>query len=620
MILEAVYNRKATIADDLAFLLNVSVRTIKSDVKSLKRKLNTKAELFLSKSGEGYQIAEGFQAEIETLIETSQKRYFDQGMVNLEDRRSRIVYIFYLLLIDYRVLRLADLSSLLYLSDSAIKRDLRIIEQILVKYHLTLIQDERKRLEISGAEKDIRNLLFDLFDPLDFERKLPMSYQAVVDKLLVAVKQTSMEFSNYALNALAKYFLIMKHRENMGQTFHQRVRFEDQEVTELVEQFLTLMKEDQPAFSSYMYLHFSTKRIYLNKQVFEQVEDFVSVMELIAMEIRITFDIDIQQDPDIFELLSLHIVGVIQRARVGLSAKNTIEYKHLRKYLLGVKITISMVEILERLYKIKIDLDEFTLLVYYLNVIIRKQQKLIKKTIGLLRNHGRSEDLMYYAMLSESFFLPKYEVVPISDLNTVEEFDIVVADEDILIPGQSSVVLASRETDLIEKIRHGFHILTLREIPLHEYFSPQNFVHQIAGKNKEEVLANVLSLFEQYNYLYPEVNEYNLREIELGNGAVMFQDTFNVIKKPVFFVGFLESPIYWENQSVMMIVLIKTKKDGDKDLVALNDLLSKWLDNLNEVRRASQDPRYDLFIENLLRISSQDSMVKEKLNDGFNGN
>ena len=89
---------------------------------------------------------------------------------------------------------------------------------------------------------------------------------------------------------------------------------------------------------------------------------------------------------------------------------------------------------------------------------------------------------------------------------------------------------------------------------------------------------------------------------EIGNGIVHFQDSYRIVRKNMWFICTLKKPIYWDKQSVKILMLTKTKKENDKELYNLCRIVSKWSNDLtliNDFLRNQSRPKLKYDINNI---------------------
>lgn len=611
IILNTLIKKDVVTSQQLAFIANVSVRTIKNEFKLLRERLNTQQERLVSTSGLGYSILPQFKSEINKLIEQQSNENFSISSTLLTDRNMRVLHMFGQIVMEHKKVKYSDLSEGMYISESLVKKDLDAFSDLLSKYNLEVSLNHKKEIIIEGTELNFRNIIFNYFDKNFLEKHTGLKLNEVSEVIKnLQQKHTELMFSSYSTEVIAKNTLIMKYREELGFHYQLEIKKEYPQILQLSKEYLKTLNLSETKYLDYVYLNFLTKRIYNTSSIIDQIENLRELIGTIAAEIKITFDIDIAADKQLYNMLSMHLGAMISRNRLGISSKNKVEYNYLRRYLFAVKITMSVVEIIDRFYNLELGLDEFMLLVYYFNTIIMNQQRTKQRKIGFLSLMGRSEDLMYYNILSDSFFLPKYKVIALRNVEEIsKDVDIIVTNYKAIDDKKIDIPVIEVTDDLPEEIRYAFHLLDLKEIDLSQYFKKEYFVHNIEGNNKVEVSKSIFNIFKNLNVLYEkDENEYVFKDIELGNGSVMLQDTYNSFKKPIFFIGYLKNPILWNGQQVSVITLIKTKKEGDKDLSTLNSLLSKWLSDTKLLHLSSVETNYYRHLYRLLKIRDEADM------------
>lgn len=108
---------------------------------------------------------------------------------------------------------------------------------------------------------------------------------------------------------------------------------------------------------------------------------------------------------------------------------------------------------------------------------------------------------------------------------------------------------------------------------LKKYISEKSILVSKAS-NKRQV-SNELFLHLRNNGFLKEKCTENFSFQEVGNSLVHIQDLDKNIKKEICLVDLLKKPILWEKTVIKTLFLIKTKKDGDKDLNLLCETFSR---------------------------------------------
>ena len=214
---------------------------------------------------------------------------------------------------------------------------------------------------------------------------------------------------------------------------------------------------------------------------------------------------------------------------------------------------------------------------------------------------------MFINQLENNFYLPKYKVTTFENAHELKKqinnVDLVVTSNNALFQElNNNNIVDVRNPHFVDEIRNLFHLQTIKNIELNKYFKLEYLKFGIKGYNRQEVMGSLISYLKEINVFHKERSKnIQFKDIELGNGILMLQDINRVCKNPIFFVGYLENPIIWHKEVITTITLIKTKKDGDKDLPTLCNLLSTWISDKNKIKGVYLKKDYSFYIKSLLR-------------------
>ena len=85
------------------------------------------------------------------------------------------------------------------------------------------------------------------------------------------------------------------------------------------------------------------------------------------------------------------------------------------------------------------------------------------------------------------------------------------------------------------------------------------------------------------------------RANEVGNGIAHIQDLGRILKNAGCYVCILKTPILWEQDIIKVLVMIKTKRDGDKNLSLLCRIVSNWASSPEKVEHFLKSQSYEVF-------------------------
>lgn len=143
--------------DEIANHLNVSNRTIRNDLDFLNTQLKNTNVTLVKTPGMGIKL-DGSHTDKLTLSHLLKDEISDQFTQSAQQRRNSII----LRILSNEVTEIKDLLNEFYVSRATIQKDLVKIEQLLVKYKLTLLRQRTQGIRIQDNERSIRNLMFDI--------------------------------------------------------------------------------------------------------------------------------------------------------------------------------------------------------------------------------------------------------------------------------------------------------------------------------------------------------------------------------------------------------------------------------------------------------------------------
>lgn len=198
-IISKEFNKKTT-AQALSEQLRISIRTVKSDIKTI----NMEYPSLILSSNQGYAI--------ENRILTKQALQKEEQTIP-QSPLERVRFIINYLLTDERPFSYYDFSELLYVSVPTIQKDLVLIQEIVSRYHLKLTTEDTF-LRITGTEQYKRKLLVDLlYDELDTHffslEHIDKLFSFVDTNIIKAVIATTLADYGYRINDFGLYSIII---------------------------------------------------------------------------------------------------------------------------------------------------------------------------------------------------------------------------------------------------------------------------------------------------------------------------------------------------------------------------------------------------------------------------
>lgn len=142
-------------AGTLAKKLNISLRTMQNEIKSLKKLLKDKSFVSLiTIPSKGLKLIIIDEDAFKEFINESQLTY-----KNLSNKEERAIEIISILLASKNPVTPLHLADRMFISKSTLNNDIAIANEILSKYNLVIKNQTNKGLSIIGNEIDIRQCI-----------------------------------------------------------------------------------------------------------------------------------------------------------------------------------------------------------------------------------------------------------------------------------------------------------------------------------------------------------------------------------------------------------------------------------------------------------------------------
>lgn len=597
----------------LADELDISIRTVKSEIKSINAIISLTNSFIISKYGKGYLLKLSNQFD-KSLVEGKRFNHF------FDSNQDRIIYILRKLLLADNYIKIEKLADDLYISRGLLTKILKDVRSQLIRFRLSIVNKPNYGILIKGNEKDKRLAISDYFFHSDIElnteylkdfSKIGYNKQKnrdlfkYIDEILYKYK---IDLSEYSVNNLIVHLYITLSRIHSGHQIeisselNSKNSVEYKAARELLDYFRTKINIDVTCEEiDFIAEHIKSKRILdvvlLSDSEIRKLKQCIEVMYL---EINNNFGFDFTLDSELYQYLYLHIPQMVRRLQAHMTIRNTSVIDNKRRYLFATKVTHSACAVIEQYYNVRVDLNEFGYLLLYFNLAITKFEvnKIIK--IGIFTGRSRPESMMYLNEVREQFPSRKYVIENIQKIS--EDYDLIISlykcDTEVSCP-----LVIIENDDYMNKVQKIVYEIRYQNLNISKYLQDEYIYFNLEGETKADVCRNFYKLLYDRHLITDIPNSANeFIDDEIGNGIVHFQDSYRIVRKNMWFICTLKKPIYWDKQSVKILMLTKTKKENDKDLYNLCRIVSKWSNDLtliNDFLRNQSRPKLKYDINNI---------------------
>lgn len=617
-------------SDEIARLVGVSSRTIRTEIKNILPNLDEKIAKINISTRKGYSIEIINQKQFSNIL--------DEYIYKTLDSEARIKYIIQCLLnnaLKNQSIKQQDLADKLFIGLSTLKTHLKEVKEKLKKYNLDIVNYKNQGMQIIGNEAQIRYCISEYIfrDNLkidDFYKQLFTEYNLNnINNILIKVL-TSYELvlTDISLKNLLVHVLIAMKRatkeHNVVYTLRESKEIEQHKefliATSIFEEIYNQLHIDV-ATSEIYYLaqHLIASKKYIesaNEETSNYIEQLVIEM---LHRVNTIVNINFLQDDNLIKWLKIHLESVIPRIRFHMNIRNDILDVIKNEYPLAFQIGVIASKVIEEKEHITVDENEIGYIAVHFGAALTRmdiQADKIKKSAIVVCGGGIGTAVLLKAKLKEYFkdlihivnTLPGYQLTE-TNLNSV---DLVFT----TIPLPHLKNLSAKKSD---KIIHIKNLLNNEEIKLiqqkffkssdisktniKKFFRKDYFITNKQFNTKEEILSYLTNKLENSGLIDSETtNSIFEREIasptEIGNLVAIPHPMVNNTAISSISVLVLNKPIIWVDHHVQVVFLISIAKDEFYLWEPIFLKLFKYLVKENGIKQIINQPNYDNFIKN----------------------
>lgn len=394
----------------LAQMLNVSDRTIRSDIESINTEYQR--EIIFSNKRLGYKLDEHAISEME--LETHN--------IIPQTPQERCIWIIKELLFNSRELNLYDLENRVFISGYSIENDLGRIKKMIKDYHLNL-KRSKSFVELIGEENEKRklyrklltdevqgnftnlNILATLFSDFDF-LKISDIFTETCYEYDYQIKESLFPIVMIHAGVAIERIISGNYAENIDlpdESFTETLEYQlSQDFFARVEQGCQIHSVENEIIKFAILLCSSN-----SQQDFTQKKEIREIVVAVLTKINDNFDIDFSGDEALVSGLGNHISSLIERQKTNTSMSNVYLREIKRKYPLVFEMAVHAGEVLSERLEKKVGENELSFIALHLGaaydrvnspskyravVIIPNNQMLSKPFIDKI--NSRFEDRM----------------------------------------------------------------------------------------------------------------------------------------------------------------------------------------------------------------------------------
>ncbi len=611
-------------SNELAFSIGVGEKTVRKYINDMNVELSECGATIEIKQGKGIRLIVSNLTCFKELLD----RHNEKALTAPESPDERINYILIRLLTTSKFISIYDFADEIYVSPSAVRKDIQQIKRNMTKVGLKIVHNRENGIKITGDETIIRNQLRRIIYRFDLNKdflsdQVDISLDSIEDiKNIVtkAISASKVSLTNEAITSLAMHILIGIYRtENVNVIPIEPQRIVEIKNTEEYSIASRIQKETCARFGielpeneiAYIAMHISGRKNLHNEysQTILEVdsEEANIVYNLMLRSLLKNSDIDFFGDSSLRINLLLHIIPFLERLKnnmqMSFSSLNNIKDEYPYAY----ELSVTAMSAVSEYYHKEISQEEISYFaIHYILALDRKLDSKTKANILIITpmTFGVSQLISYRLNKRFADFtnIIKFIEEPQLADEDVNGYDLLLTTEKLTLKTNIPCIKINPilDDDDLKNIEN-FFLKMQPVINFSTLMRPELFEVISDVMAKDELIKKQITLINKTIHL-PD-NFYDLviqREIhgstEYNNKIAIPHPikTDNTIP-PFISVYILKKPVVWINQQVQIIFMFSIN-NRDNNTKLFFERLSKIIRNERIAQRLINCTTYDEFM------------------------
>lgn len=557
-----------------------------------------------SKRGKGYRLI---------LQDSEAYNHMKMQTQEMEDQSDRVTKLALLLLQRKTYLKLEDAAETLYVSESTIKNDLKVLKKDLERRGLTVITKPRYGIRVIGSERQLRNV-YRTF--LEADTTIPglkgQLYQQLRHLVVSVLQEEDTLVTEIGVDNLVIHIWIASERMDAGLVAdisksdkeHLSRLKEYQVAQKLAKSVGNVLGVELPTDEVvYMTMHLlGAKSVSYEDKGMKDFTKVVNsrIIEISASLLRVAdehMQLSLANDNELLSGIALHLKPALNRFKYGLTIRNPMLSEIKQAYPKAFDASVLMGKKLQELTDVSINEDELGYLALHVGAAMERQesQRVKKRALVVCATGIASSQLLYYKL--QARFSGRMEIAgtcSAADLQrrSLEDIDLIITT--VPLPETLSKPIINVHTLLRDSdVGHIERIIADRLQTLSAYIPADHIFLQLSYTKRDDVLQFLVAQMEK-RFIVPSNLLALIKERE--EMAPTFQENFvavphpiyPVMDEPVVLCCTLQRPIDWGGHEVQIIFLFCVPKQYNEGLQQLYESMVVFIEDRQKVKQLIQ--------------------------------
>lgn len=628
-LLHILISEQIVSSEYLAKLLNVSSRTIRTDLKELSALLSTHGATVKSLKGAGYQLEIHDEQRFRHLLKQLKENEAATPQQVSGSSEGRHRFLIRKLLLTEEYFKLEDLADLLFVSRPTIQNDIREVRRILKNYGLTLENRPHYGVKIKGSETQLRYCMSDyIFSRTEIAPESTLSPSILLDEEMDLIREVILErievndiiLSDIALNNLVIHIAIAckRIRDKKYVSFYpqEMKRIEAQKefgvASEIVSSLERKMNHSFPfAEVAYIAIHLLGVRTIVAANMDDTEIKGMIDGEIYNLAVEILDHIEkgmqlgIRHDKELLVAFCLHLKPVINRFKYGMNLRNPMLDEIKSNYPLAFEAGILAGEMIRKRLGFEIEENEIGYLAIHIGAAIerKKEQNTPKRCLIVCASGRGSAKLLYYKL--QSVFGSKLDIVGTTEFYKLKQMpldslDFVIStipvSEKLAVPIiHVNTFLGGTDVDKIEQA------ISETGLPAIHYIRKKLVFLQQKMDSKEEVLVFMADRIQEAGlvkgpFLESVLEREAMSPTSFGNFVAIPHPMEPFADSTFWAVCTLLKPIDWDGKPVQFVCVLCMQRSKTEDVQSMYNILLTILNNEALVQQLIKCKAYSEFV------------------------
>lgn len=605
--------------------LRIKPRTLRNDLSDYKMLLHDNGAEIKSYPGKGYQLIIINKEKYKNFLDKLKKDEHHHQFISPVFFHQRVNYIIRKLLSRKDYIKLNDLADEIYISRSTLNNCIKKVRKELKTLKLSLHIKAACGIKLIGNELDIRHAIAKYLiynnTPVASSSNTKTSRKKIAAILTESLQENAFNLTDTGFNNLIIHIEISllrveqpvnydEHSENvLTLKMRDEYRIAKQIIGKLERAFSIKFPKHEQYFIA---IHLAGKRA-INNLKFTSPPDIIQLFQKITKKIKQEFLIDFSNDFELFQLLSLHIIPMMDRLNWGLKINNPLldEIKH--ENIKAFEMAILAGSIIQQETSLQLNEEEIGYLAIHLSLAYeRKGFQPNRYNLILVCASGMGSSQLILNKIRQRFThsINKIKVIQLYELLDADlnDYDIVISTVDI--PVKISLPLIRITCFPGERDLDRLAQWMIKKTPPHtsicRFYSPELFFTDLKSTERYQLLEELCQRVTERvavgsDFLQNVIKREKLSATAFGN-AIAFPHPLQPCGNTTFVaVALLNKPVSWDKYEVRYIFMLNIRKGEKEPLQCLHESLISLMDNSKKLAALDKNPTYSTLIKLLTR-------------------